>query len=74
LPAGTSIPFTLKEDLRVSEGIRKEHIDPLNIPQEEAISKIQKLLEWGDLSGALEMSIKTGQKEIYDEIIRKILS
>ena len=74
LANGTSIPFVLTEDLKISRGIKKDKIKYLNISKEEALSKIQDLLERGDLTGALELSIKTGQKDLYDELIKKISS
>lgn len=72
LTRGTVVPFTLKEDLKVSKGLHKEEIEHLNISKEEAISKVQKLLSWGDLSGAIELSVRFGQEDIYNEIIKKI--
>ncbi len=72
LQGGSTIPFVLKRDLKISKGIHKEEVRNLNIEQEEAITKINKLIEWGDLTGALELAAKTNQKEIYDKIMRKI--
>ncbi|MBI2995137.1 MAG: hypothetical protein HYY52_00295 [Candidatus Melainabacteria bacterium] len=72
LTSGTKIPFVLNEDIKISKGIEKENIEYIDIGKEEAIKKINKLLEWGDLTGALELSVKTGQTEIYNEIIKKI--
>ena len=74
LTSGTSIPFTLHRDLKISKGIHKENIEYLNLSKEEALNKIQKLMNWGDLTGALELAIKTNQKEIYDKIMKKIAS
>lgn len=73
LPSSTEIPFTLTEDLKIPKGIIKEDFDYIPTKQEDPLSKIQKLLQWGDLSGALEYSSKTGQVEIYNEILEKIL-
>lgn len=74
LSKGTVIPFTLKEDLKINQGITKEKIENININKEDAISKIEKLIKQGDITGALEFSIKTGQKEVYDELLKKISS
>lgn len=68
------IPFTLSEDLKISRGIQGEKLEKINLSNTEALEKIQQLLRRGDLTGALELSIKTGQKEKYEEIIRKISS
>ncbi len=72
LPAGTEIALTLNEDCKISNGIQKEKIEPLNIKNEEAVSQIKQLIKWGDLAGALELSVKTNQKEIYEELFKKI--
>ena len=72
LPASIHIPFTLNHDLKISKGLQKEKMEKINMTRVEAIQKIQTLLEWGDLSGALEFSVKSGNKETYDEIIKKI--
>ena len=72
LPAGISIPFVLQEDLKISNGIHKAAAERINLSKEEATSKINKLLEWGDLAGAVELSVKTGQTDIYDSLIKKI--
>lgn len=74
LNTGSLIPFTLGDDLKVSKGIYKQKLEKIFISDEKALEKIQKLLQWGDLAGALELSIKTGQKEKYEEIMRKISS
>lgn len=74
LPGGSTIPFVLEEDLKISKGIHKERTENLDISKEEALARIEKLIKWGDLSGALEYSVKTGQKEAYDELIKKISS
>ncbi len=74
LGAGSSFPLVLNDDLKISKGIHKEKIEMELINEEEALKKIEKLLQWGDLTGALELSIKTGQKEKYEEIMRKISS
>ncbi|OGI08905.1 MAG: hypothetical protein A3I68_03445 [Candidatus Melainabacteria bacterium RIFCSPLOWO2_02_FULL_35_15] len=74
LNSGSLIPFTLSEDLKISKGIRVEKLEKINLSNEEALKKIEQLLKWGDLAGALELSIKTGQKEKYEEIMRKISS
>ena len=74
LPNNSVIPFTLTEDLKISKGVEKEKNEYLNISKEEALEKINKLLEWGDLSGALELSVKSGQKEIYEQLLKKISS
>ena len=68
------IPFTLSEDLKINKGIQKERAETINLPSVEALKKIDQLLKWGDLAGALELSIKAGQKEKYQEIMRKISS
>lgn len=72
LDKGIIVPFVLKEDLKISKGINKEKIEPLNITQEEAAVKIQNLIKWGDLTGALELSLKTNQMETYNKLIEKI--
>ena len=74
LALGTTIPFILNEDLKISKGIKKEQLKEISTSKEEAIAKIKKLIEWGDLSGALEYSIKTGQKDFYEDLIKKISS
>jgi hypothetical protein len=74
LEAGTTVPMVLTEDLKVSKGIKKENMEEVNVSKEEAIARIEKLIQWGDLTGALEYSIKSGQKEVYDELISKISS
>ncbi len=74
LPSGTEITFTLNDDCKISKGFKKEKIEILTVSNEDAAKKIQQLIQWGDLSGALEYSIKTNQKETYDEIMRKISS
>lgn len=72
LEEGTFIPFTLKEDLKISKGIQKEKTEHLNIAEEEALTKIKNLLEWGDLSGAIEYAFKTRQHEIYNKLLEII--
>ena len=74
LPAGSPVPFILSEDLKISQGIQKEKTEKIYLSNEEALKKIEQLLKWGDLAGALEMSIKTGQKEKYEELMKKISS
>ncbi len=69
---GETIPFILKEDLKINKGIQKEKFEPILLSKEKALKKIETLLKWGDLSGALEIAAKTGQKEKYDEIIKKV--
>lgn len=72
LEQGTIIPFTLKEDLKINKGIQKEKIEKLNISKEEARNKIEQLLKWGDLAGALEFSVKTQQQETYNKLMKKV--
>ncbi len=72
LDKGITVPFVLREDLKISKGINKEKVEPLNITQEEAAHRIQNLIKWGDLTGALELSLKTNQMEIYNKLIKKI--
>lgn len=74
IASGTSVPFKLTNDLKIDKGIRKEKLEKLDISDEEARAKIDQLLEWGDLSGALELSVKTGQKDYYNELLEKISS
>ncbi len=74
LDSGSLIPFTLSEDLKISKGIQKEKLEKINLSNEEVLKKIEQLLKWGDLAGALELSIKTGHKEKYEEIMKKISS
>ena len=74
LTSETLIPFTLSDDLKISKGIQKEKQERINLSNDEALQKIEQLLKWGDLAGALELSIKTGQKEKYKEIMKKISS
>ena len=71
LANGTLIPFTLREDLKISNGIQKEKVEPLNLNTNEAINRIQNLIKWGDLTGALELSLKTNQTEISNELKKK---
>ena len=73
LPSGTEITFTLNDDCKISKGIKKEKIETLTLSNEDAAKKIQQLIQWGDLSGALELSVKTGQKETYKELLNKIV-
>lgn len=73
LSKGSSIPFILREDLRISKGIFKETTEQKYI-KEEALEKINNLLKWGDLSGALELSIQAGLKDTTSEILGKISS
>lgn len=72
LSNGTIIPFTLNEDIKVSKGIQKEKQEVLSLSQEESIKKINQLLKWGDIAGAIELSVKTNQEEIYSELIKKV--
>lgn len=72
LASGTLIPFTLREDLKISNGIKKEQIEPLKLTNNESISRIKDLIKWGDLTGALELSLQTNQTEIYNELKRKL--
>lgn len=72
IPEGTYLPFVLTRDIKIPAGVQKEKISQENINREEARGRISQLLEWGDLTGALEYSIKTNQKEIYDELMNKI--
>lgn len=72
LASGTLIPFTLREDLKISNGIQKEKIEPLNLTKNEALSRIQNLIKWGDLTGALELSLQTNQTETYNELKEKL--
>jgi hypothetical protein len=72
LARGTSIPFTLKEDLKINKGIEKQKNETINVGNEEALVKIQELIDRGDLTGALEMSYKTNQSEKYNEILKKL--
>lgn len=74
LPQGILIPFKLREDLKISQGIQKEKMEYINLNKTEAENKIEQLFKWGDLAGALELAVKTGNKEIYENIIRKISS
>ncbi len=74
LESGTTIPMVLTEDLKISKAINKEPLEKIQVNKEEAISRIEKLIQWGDLTGALEYSIKTGQKDVYEELISKISS
>lgn len=71
---GSQIPLTLNKDLKISKGVHKEKLEIKPLHEDEAIKKIDKLLEWGDLTGALELSIKTGHREKYEEIMKKISS
>ena len=68
------IPFILNDDLKISKGIHREKLESINLPNNEALEKIQQLLKRGDLTGALELSVKTGQTEQYKEIIKNISS
>ncbi|GEM_PF-2172263 len=72
LTKGTTIPFTLNEDLKINKGIQKQKNEIINIANEEATAKIQELINSGDITGALEMSYKTNQLEKYNEILSKI--
>ena len=74
LDTGSIIPVVLKEDLKISNGIHKEKLEYTNISKEDALNKIKKLLELGDITGAIELSVKTGQDEIYSELLKKISS
>lgn len=72
LESGMFIPFTLKEDLKISQGIQKEKFEHLNINKEEALININNFLQRGDLAGAIEYAFKTKQIEIYNELLKKI--
>lgn len=72
LSNGTIIPFTLNEDIKISKGIQKEKQEALSLSQEESIKKINQLLQWGDIAGAIELAVKTNQEEIYIELIKKV--
>ena len=72
LTRGTTIPFTLNEDLKINRGIQKQKNEIINIANEEATAKIQELIDRGDITGALEMSYKTNQLEKYNAILSKI--
>lgn len=74
LEPGVNIPFVLTDDLKISKGIEKEKVTYIYINTEQATHKIKQLLEWGDLTGALEYAYKAGQEEIYRELIKKIAS
>ena len=74
LTSETLIPFTLSDDLKISKGVKKEKQERINLSNDEALKKIEQLLKWGDLAGALELSIKTGQREKFEELMRKISS
>lgn len=74
LTAGTAVPLFLKEDLKMPIGIKKEKIVNITIDKDQALNKIKQLLEWGDLTGAIEYSIKANQKEVYEELFKKISS
>ena len=74
LDKGTNVPFILSEDLKISKGIHKEKIENAVVTKTEAADKIKKLIEWGDLSGALEYSAKSGQSETYNELMKKIIN
>lgn len=72
LAKGEYVPFLLEEDLKISNGIQCEKIKTENVDDNYSIYKIQELLEWGDLAGALEYSIRTGQVEIYEKLLQKV--
>lgn len=74
LKKGTTIPFILTKDLKISNGIKKEKVDTLNVDKDTAIEKINALIKRGDLTGALEYSLKTGQKDIHQKILNMISS
>lgn len=69
---GEIVPFILKEDLKVSRGYLKEELTETSVDNSYAKQRIKQLIEWGDLAGALEFSIRAGQEKIYEEIISKI--
>jgi hypothetical protein len=72
LNKGMQIPFVLNEEVKINNGLHKEAIEHVSMPNDEAINKIQTLLKWGNLTGALELSIKTGQEEVYRELLRRM--
>ena len=72
LEKGTIIPFTLKEDLKISKGVTKEMDENIKLSEEGSMKRIQRLLEWGDLAGALELSAKSEQKETYNNLMKKL--
>lgn len=72
LPEGEIIPFTITDDIKINKGIKKEETSPINISSKDALKKIEQLIKWGDLAGALEYSLRTNQKEKYDEILKKL--
>ena len=75
LNKGIVIPVVLSEDLKIPINIEKENIsDHLNVNDEIAQHKLEQLLKWGDLTGALEYSVKTQQKTFYEKLISDISS
>lgn len=72
LSKGSYLPFVLINDVEIPSWIQKEKINKETVSKEDAMVKIKQLLEWGDLTGALEYSIKTNQKDVYDELIHEI--
>lgn len=69
---GANIPFRIIDDIKINEGIKKEKVESINLDESEARERIEQLIKWGDLSGALEISIKTGQEEYYEKIMQEI--
>lgn len=72
LSKGTMVPFTLKEDLKINKGIEKENKEIQKTNNTDAQNKINKLLQWGDLAGAIEHSYKLNQQDVYKALLQKI--
>ena len=72
LEKGITIPFTLNQDIKISRGITTDKPIHAEVAKDLATSKIETLLQWGDLAGALELAVQTNQKERYEELLKKI--
>ena len=75
LKAGTVIPFSLNQDIKISQGIKVEdQNDRSYLSEEEAVDRIKTLFKWGDLAGALELAAESNQSETYNELLETIFS
>lgn len=74
LRSGTVIPFSLNQDIKISQGIKIEKQNYTNLSKEDTENRIETLLKWGDLAGALETAAKTNQSEKYNQLLEKISS
>lgn len=71
-PDGAVVTFTTANDIKINQGIKKEQIIKVDLSHDQAKEKIDQLLKWNDLAGAIELAKKTGEDEIYNELVQKV--